>query len=294
MFSSVQEILQYCPIEISEAVSVLPTDQKDRLEEIRLRIGQNVTYSTAGKEWALLYQKKPILTDREMLESVFSKACSFSRYAAERTMQDGFFTVAGGHRIGICGTLQQHEGKWTMQDLSSLNLRVARQVTGFADAALNLLWTYPESTLILGPPGSGKTTLLREIVRQLSDRFQSRVSIVDERGEIAAVVNGLPQFAVGRYTDVLTGAEKDKGISILLRTMRPDWIAVDEITQERDLDAMEKASYCGVQLLASAHAFRRCDLSSRPLYRKMMQLGLFRNLIVIDRNRNLQCERVDK
>ena len=130
--------------------------------------------------------------------------------------------------------------------------------------------------LLCGAPGSGKTTLLRDLIRQLSDRFGWRICVVDERLELAACASGVPQFRLGAHTDVLSGAPKAAGIELLLRTMNPEWIAVDEITAEADIAAIRRASYCGVRFLATAHAADRRELESRPLYRALLQDGFFR------------------
>jgi len=138
------------------------------------------------------------------------------------------------------------------------------------------------STLILSPPGMGKTTLLRDMVRLLSDRYRFRVAVADERGEIAAMYEGRPGMDVGRRTDVLEGCGKAEGTMTLLRAMNPEIIAMDEITEMRDLEAIRQASYCGVKLLATVHAENREGLIRRPLYRELLALEVFSRFVTVE------------
>ena len=133
--------------------------------------------------------------------------------------------------------------------------------------------------------------LLRDLIRQLSDRFGWRICVVDERLELAACASGVPQFRLGAHTDVLSGAPKAAGIELLLRTMNPEWIAVDEITAEADIAAIRRASYCGVRFLATAHAADRRELESRPLYRALLQDGFFRMAAFLLPDRSVRIER---
>ena len=135
--------------------------------------------------------------------------------------------------------------------------------------------------------------LLRDLIRQVSDRFGQRVAVVDERGELAACLDGSPQLRVGRLTDVLSFCGKAEGIELLLRSMRPDWIALDEISAEEDLRTILRASYCGARFLATVHVLGPEDLRRRPLYRRLMEAGVFENLIYLEKDRSLRCERVD-
>lgn len=230
------------------------------------------------------------LGTRDDLEDVLRRASRQSVYACTETIRQGFLTVEGGHRIGICGFGVIHDGTLhTLRTPSSLVIRVARQVGGFGDKLLPKL---TDSTLLLGPPGSGKTTLLRDAVRQLSDNRRQRVGLVDERGELSASVDGQPQLQIGRRTDVLVNVDKAAAVMMLLRTMNPQWIAMDEITERRDLEAMEQAAYCGVRLLATAHGETMDDLRQRPLYRSLLERGIFSRVCLLRRDKSYTIEEV--
>ena len=251
------------------------------LEEIRIRAGQPVLLRKRDLEY-WLYPK----STSEEVSDILKRACRQSVYAHRETIRRGFVTIDGGHRIGVCGTGVLDNG--TTQSIvspSSLLFRIARPWPGFAD---RLLTAAPVSMLLIGPPCSGKTSLLRDFVRQISDVRMQRVSLVDERGELAAVVDGIPQNDVGIRTDVMSNIPKNEGIMIMLRTMNPQWIAVDEITSPSDICALEQASYCGVRLLATAHADRKEDLHLRPLYREMMDKKIFSTIVVLKQDKTYE------
>lgn len=258
----------------------------DGLEEFRLGTGRplRLRYGQAERElW-------PALTP-EAVEGVLQRACRHSAYAYTDTIRRGYVTVEGGHRIGICGFgVTEGEYVQTLRCVSSLNIRVARQVKGCASKLMPYL---DRSTLMLGPPGSGKSTLLRDAVRQLSDKGRQYIGLADERGELSAAVAGNYQLSVGSRTDVLVNVPKAQAIMMLLRTMNPDWIALDEITAPEDIKALEQASYCGVKLLATAHGDTMKDLSCRPLYQRLMETGVFRQIAVLRRDKSYEILEVN-
>lgn len=228
------------------------------------------------------------------LEDILVMATGQAVYSARQMLKYGFLTMAGGHRLGICGTAIYTNGELhSLKEISSINLRVASEKRGFSMPAVNYIWTHPRSALIVGPPGSGKTTLLRDLICQLSSKFSWRVSVCDERNEISACWDGKPQFELGPCADVLCGAGKEEGIEMLLRTMNPQWIAVDEITSEKDVDAILRASYCGVRFMATVHAYTSEELFIRPVYRKLMEAGIFQTLITITKDRQLRIKEMD-
>lgn len=275
----------------SALYSVLPKIYGDQIqscsgshmEEIRLRVGQPACIRCEMEE-KLIWP----CVEHGHLEELIQRASRFSAYACADSLREGYLSIEGGHRIGVCGTGHIRDGELISLRLpTSVSIRIANQVQGCAETLYQKLIG---SVLILGPPGRGKTTLLRDLIVHLSEKGHQRVGLVDERGEIAACVDGKPQLWVGSRTDILVNVRKDRGIMMLLRTMNPQWIAVDEITAERDIQAMEQASYCGIRMIATAHAGNISDLRRRPLYRRLMETGLFSQAAVILPDRSYRVE----
>ena len=269
------------PQRLREAVRNIASDVRESAEEIRLRAGVEACILHGGGEFPLL--SGYAVTPRD-LESVLEIATGASAHSAMESIRRGFVTVRGGCRVGLCGSaVAGRAGIESLRRISSVNIRVPREVHGCADEVWSELSDAGlSSILIISPPGGGKTTLLREICRLASNRgFQ--ISLVDERGEVAAVWDGQPQFDVGRRTDILTGAPKAEGIMLLLRSMNPQIIALDEITAPEDVHAIEQAANCGVRLLATAHAGDMRELMSRPLYERLMRRRIFDRVLVITR-----------
>ena len=273
------------PEALRDGLSRLGEDRLDQLEELRLR---------RGFPLAALFETGEADTDtppvgEDDLRRTVENATQSSAHTALDKACRGFYTLRGGHRMGMCGTVVNREGRAAaLRELSSLSIRVARPVTGLAGPLLRPLTEEGRflSTLIVAPPGAGKTTLLRDLVRALSDGEAGeplRVSVADERGEIAALWEGKPELDVGKHTDVMDGCPKALGLELLLRGMNPQVLAADELTSPDDLGAAELAAGCGVPLLATAHGGGRQDLLRRPLYRELLALGIFQKLVTIRR-----------
>ena len=277
------EILRMLPQTVRSALAGVPDTQ---IEELRLRVGQKPTILYAGAERPL--PVRSVLSQNE-LQQVLLNASAQSQYAVQEQLRNGYLSLPGGYRIGVCGSAVVQNGCMTgLREISSLAIRVPHAIRHPPDQLLPYL---QESCLLAGAPGSGKTTLLRSCIRALSDAGQ-RVAVIDERLELAGALHGVLQFDLGPCTDVLAGCPKIEGMLLLLRSMNPQWLAVDEITQPEELAAIRQAGGCGVRLLATIHAGSAEELKSKPLFRELFSLGIFRQVLYLDKNRAFHAERI--
>ena len=239
-------------------------------EEIRLRTNRPVIIKKTNLLFSLhkdgslrklgLPASDAICPSKDEMEQILLKASRFSVYAAEQQMRQGYLTIQGGHRIGICGEVIFRDGQIRgIRKVSSYNIRIAKELRGCAKLVYPWLWNQDQflDTLIVSPVGLGKTTLLRDLIRLLSDgdgtHLPHTVGLADERGEVAACIDGVPQFDVGQNTDVLDGGSKTQTMPMLLRTMAPQILAADEAGGSRDIQIFEQAKKWGTALLTTAH-----------------------------------------
>ena len=238
------------------------------------------------------FKGKDYRTDKVIIAPQDIRQCleymsHYSLYAFQEEIRQGYLTVRGGHRIGVLGHAVLENGIVTGQtSLSFLNIRVAHEKIGCADTVMDFVCKdgVLKHTLIISPPCCGKTTLLRDIVRQLSQGSvipAKKVCVVDERSEIAACVDGIPQNHLGERTDVIDCCPKAEGMLMVIRAMSPDIVAVDEIGGKKDIEAIESVIHCGCIVIGTVHGADVKELYQKPELGALLKRGVFGRLIVL-------------
>ena len=268
----------------------------EQVQEIRLRVRGPLLMVSGGREYYLTgdgrlsgEMEQAHVVSREEIRETMEYISSHSLYAFEEEVRQGFLTIQGGHRVGIAGkTILDDGGIRSMKYISFINIRLSHQIRGCADPVMPYLYENGQvlHTLIISPPRCGKTTLLRDIVRQLSNGSCRQpgvtVGVVDERSEIGACCQGVPQNELGIRTDVLDCCPKARGMMMLIRTMSPAVVAVDEIGSREALEAMEYVMNCGCKLVATVHGASVEDIKQKPVLRRLVQERMFERYIVMD------------
>lgn len=265
-------------------------------EEIRLRIGRPVMVLGKGKEYFWNQKEIKLQNSREQsylwqendMKETLSRMSKYSMYALEEELRSGFFTIQGGHRVGVAGRTVCEQGKiLSFRNICSLNIRVARQKKGCARKLIPWLLCGDSiyNTLIISSPGVGKTTMLRDCIRLLSEGSEQmpgkKIGVVDERSEIAASFFGVPQNDLGDRTDVLDNCPKALGMRLLLRSMSPQILAVDELGGKEDCLAVEEALHCGCQILGTMHAKDAGELQEKMYLSRWLKKGFFGRFVFL-------------
>ncbi|SFJ31448.1 stage III sporulation protein AA [Thermoflavimicrobium dichotomicum] len=292
-------IYQILPLSIRELIQSLPRTILGCLEEIRVRQGRPLEVITSEQSWFVsrtcqlsMQPKDSMIPTKEHCQKMLNLISQHSLYAMEEELRRGYVTVEGGHRIGLVGKVVVENGNVKhIREVAGFNIRIARQVIGVGEGLVPYLLDgeQVENLLLVSPPQCGKTTLIRDLARLAStggSRFRShKVGIVDERSEIAGCVDGVPQHDVGPRTDVLDACPKAEGMMMMIRSMSPEILVVDEIGRMEDSVAVHEAICSGVHLFTTAHGSSIEEICHRPILSELIREGVFTRIVVLSRRR---------
>ncbi|KPL59631.1 stage III sporulation protein AA [Rossellomorea vietnamensis] len=281
-----QEVLAFLPSTITDKVLSLPQDLIDRIEEIRVRTSRVLEVTARGKPYFL-----PYTVTEEDSEQLINKLSHHSFYTLEEELKRGYITIEGGHRVGLAGKVILEGGVVKgIRNLASFNIRIAREKLGIAQSIFPYVyhdgWKH---TMLIGSPQTGKTTLLRDLARMISTGIPERnippfkVGIVDERSEIAGCVNGIPQLMFGPRVDVLDACPKAEGMMMLIRSMSPDVLVVDEIGRVEDGQAIQEAVNAGITLIMTTHGSSLSEVRKRPVIKDIVNLQTIERFVELRR-----------
>lgn len=284
---SVKEVIMSClPPKLREGLKVISDDKFEKLTEIRIRAGRPIVVYCRGIEEIYMEKNPPILED---LVHTIELMSNYSLYAIEEEIKQGYITIKGGHRIGVSGKVVLDSGKIkTIKNFNAINIRISHQILGCAEKLYKEIFKEDKlyHILIAAPPLCGKTTILRDFIRILSNSGK-KVSLVDERSEIAGCFNGMPQNDVGMRTDIMDSCPKALGMMLMLRSMSPEVIVADEIGRKEDIEAIEEIINSGVKLICTVHAKDLEDMKKRTVLNELLSKNIFEKIVILSKRNGM-------
>lgn len=283
-----EEIIRLFPETIRKPFIRQLNNNWQHLQEIRIRLDKPIELIfDHHTEWL-----KSIHPTRKDTMFVLNQLSEFSLYRMEDELREGYITIEGGHRVGLAGKVNTLFGEVkAIQHITFMNIRVAKEKIGVALPFIPFIYNGHayDNTLLVGAPQTGKTTIIRDMARLIAsdDRHASgkKVGIVDERSEISGSIKGVPQHTLGLRTDVMDACPKAEGMMMMIRSMSPDVLIIDEIGSEKDVAALMEAIHAGVTVICSIHAQTLAELKSRPSIQPLFTNNVFKRIILLDRGR---------
>ncbi|MGL5972936.1 MAG: ATPase, T2SS/T4P/T4SS family [Oscillospiraceae bacterium] len=282
--NKILEILRLFTYETNQKLLNINDNLFNDIVEIRVRINKEIEIITKNEDFFI----EDSIISQNQLNSFIAKCCGYSVYSYEKDIENGYITLKGGHRLGLVGRyVEKEKSDYSIRDISSINIRINKEVLNSGIFIYEqILKDKDTNLLICGPPLSGKTTILRDISRLLSDFKNKKVSVIDERDEIANTVNGQQQNYVGKKTDVLSNYPKNIGLLTAIRTMSPDYIICDEIGQYDDIESLKYCTNCGSNIICTIHSGNDDMKDLRSAIKKCIENKIFTYLVFLD-NKNI-------
>lgn len=287
----IKSFFEIFPLEIKRKIESVGVD---KVQEIRIRINKPIIVYIGGNE--IILDKK---INKDEMKYIIQRISNYSIYAYEEEIKQGFITLKGGHRVGLAGEcVADNDGIKTIKNISSLNIRISREVIGCSRNILKYIVKENKvrNTLIISPPKCGKTTMLRDITRVLSNGDKGlnitgkKVAVVDERSEIGGSYQGVPQMDLGIRTDILDNCPKKDGMIMAIRSLSPEVLICDEIGNVEDIKALKTAFNSGVSIVVTVHGDDYEEVKRRCEFKELFDSKIIKNIVVLGNKKNIGDE----